>query len=54
MAAILLVAAIGFILYLLFGYRATSCLFRSAGLFAFFVLLIMLWGILTFGKTPPP
>ncbi|PTM52176.1 hypothetical protein [Desmospora activa] len=52
--AIVMIAAVGFISYLLLGKRVTSCLFQTVGLFALFVFGILLWGVLTFGKTPPP
>lgn len=52
--AILILAAIGFILNLIFGERFTGCLFRLGALFAFFIFCVVVWGLTTFGHLPPP
>lgn len=51
---VVVLAAVGLILYFIFGSRVTGCIFKLGALLVVAFFIFFLWALVTIGQTPPP
>ncbi|SGO61393.1 Uncharacterised protein [Mycobacterium tuberculosis] len=51
---VVILAAVGLILYFLFGSRVTGCIFRLGAVLIIAFVIFLWWALVMIGQTPPP